>query len=314
MKALIISILLLFSLAASAQDKNSYRFAQTYVGYKASYLNHFGSQTVAPHLNQNLTIGGLHFWGKADFYVTFPVGLSTLGKESNYSYTEGVQTGGRWIPFGLSNKSPRLYLGAHWNNPSINSDAGAYYSQAGLGLETGIVLVVKKSWSVELGAHYTVANSFDYFTFRTASENVQIPNVGFDFGVKKYFDFTRSLEKESSQKFLAETYVEMKDKKHLNAWELAAGPSSSIPLTELGYLQGIDWLPNKPLIAINPDLSLGFYFHKPDMVVRAAYRPITKFTSGHDLAVQFKENRVPVKKVKKIIISSSSQTVSTDNF
>lgn len=68
-----------------------------------------------PSLMPRLTIGGIHFWGHADFYVTFPLSFLTLqdapaGIEELEVY-QGVETGMRLYPLKLQASRVSPFVG-----------------------------------------------------------------------------------------------------------------------------------------------------------------------------------------------------------
>lgn len=134
MKAICLTISLFVSLSLFAQSDQAYtqsyldkstRFAWLTYGGDLNFLTGGQTQLLSEGILQNtdfghtlmprLTIGGIHFWGHADFYVTFPLSFLTLqdmpqGLNSLEVY-QGVETGARLYPLRLKPKRLSPFLG-----------------------------------------------------------------------------------------------------------------------------------------------------------------------------------------------------------
>ncbi len=105
-------------------ERRTHRFAQTYVGleYEAvarGELYDPATGEAAPMEARGLgrlKIGALHFWGHADFYVSFPVlgHLLEGGAKVPHRHSPGILTGFRAYPWQLRTGGVRPYLGLAW--------------------------------------------------------------------------------------------------------------------------------------------------------------------------------------------------------
>ena len=108
MRTVVAILIFAFFGKAGVAQKDQYKFAQTYFGVQVDGL--VGTDT--PDFGSaRFLIGGTHFWQKADFYISIPLITRSLDGDDS-EYAEGVITGFRYIPFGLSRKGPRPFIGA----------------------------------------------------------------------------------------------------------------------------------------------------------------------------------------------------------
>ena len=108
----IISILLtLISLNGFCQ-KDRYRFAETYFGFEAEYVNETGSflhfndgtintEKLPSQITPRILIGGTHFWRHADFYISIPLSNLHFGGSDQVTLNNDVITGFRYLPLSL---------------------------------------------------------------------------------------------------------------------------------------------------------------------------------------------------------------------
>lgn len=297
-KALFTSFSLLILLPnAEAQERDRFRFAHSYLGLQTSWLTSSESEDPS-FLATRISMGGLHFWNRADFYVSFPVTSSNLMQDSEWKYQEGVITGGRLLPLAIRSSYPTPYVGLQWITPDFSMGNGPLINRSRLGLEAGFIWLRRKTWTVELGCHYTFQNKLDYYTGRTTTEALQLPIFGIDVGIKKHVDFTAGLSSEASKKFRAATTSKMKEDKTQNTWGIGIGPSASIGTSHIPFLEQYAWLPSKNGIGIHFDAGLSHYWSKPDMALRLSYRPTTKRVNAHNFQTTFKQQRIALEAFK----------------
>ena len=73
-------------------------------------------------LSPRVTRGGIHFWGHADFYVTFPLSFLSLQNKPDFfdqlSYSQGIETGMRVYPLKLQPQRVSPFVGISFRNLS----------------------------------------------------------------------------------------------------------------------------------------------------------------------------------------------------
>ncbi|HLP20385.1 MAG TPA: hypothetical protein VK174_08790, partial [Chitinophagales bacterium] len=146
--------LFLFCLANSqAQEDSVYsfkyldrstRFAWTTFGADLLVLgggksplegNSAGEISFGPTIIPRLTIGGVHFWGHGEFYVSFPLPfLSFQNKPEGFKeleYKQGIETGVRVYPLKLKLGKISPYLGASFRLLSYEHEEGGKFYNYG---------------------------------------------------------------------------------------------------------------------------------------------------------------------------------------
>lgn len=290
-------VLFIWVVSAKAQERDRYRFAHSYLGLQTSWLA--PSESGNPSFfTTRVSIGGMHFWNRADFYVSFPLTSSNLLANSDWKYHEGVITGGRYLPLGLSSKYPTPYVGLQWIGPSFSAGKGPTIDRSRLGLEAGFIWVKRKTWSIQLGCHATLQNQLDYYTSRSTTEALKLPAFAIDIGIKKHIDFTAGLSSEGSKKFRAATEIKMAEDKTENTWGIGIGPSASIGTSNIPFLEEYAWLPSKNGAGIHFDFGVSHYWSKPDLALRLSYRPSRKQIDAHGFNTTFKQQRISLEAFK----------------
>ncbi|MEL6654562.1 MAG: hypothetical protein AAFQ87_27555, partial [Bacteroidota bacterium] len=112
------------------EKQSRHRFAQLAFGADVRYLfmdgqsqylqtdGSVGEFSFGNVLEPRLTLSGLHFWGYAEFYVSFPlrgIQLST-NDEVAFSYSSSVETGGRFYPTQIQHGKLAPYIGLSFNS------------------------------------------------------------------------------------------------------------------------------------------------------------------------------------------------------
>ena len=81
----IIFLFLFISTLNGFSQKDRYHFAETYIGFGSEFVSENGrfshynkdgikqTSNISSVITPRILIGGTHFWGHADFYVSFPL-------------------------------------------------------------------------------------------------------------------------------------------------------------------------------------------------------------------------------------------------
>lgn len=271
----------------SQAQKNQHNFAQTYFGVQTDFMP--GSDYFNPLGALRFNIGGLHFWKHADFYVSFPI--TTLGP-SNPEYSEGVLTGGRYLPLALGKKSISPFIGAYWCTPSLVLNNGPELQKNNLGIEAGFYLLPGKSLTGELQARYNFGQSIEYPLPESQSLNLTMPEWTLSFSLKKYIDTTAGLSSEAGKKWVKERRQELTEEKKLNVFSAGIGLSANIQLSPFNFIDSDLGLPKQGPNTLFPDIALGYYFYQPDMGIRISYRPMNLANAGYESDYSFQQHRL----------------------
>lgn len=272
-----------------------FRFAELFTGADMSLLPagrvDDASRSLPGRALPRLTIGGLHFWGHADFAVTFPVGTAPRGQGAARSrLSTGIETRGRWYvrPLRTDGLSPFLGAGLGAVDLQLGDGPRTYrmqpMAQAGLAWRRGNVLV-EAGWSVRP----TLAES--YPVSRVTETVVRPPSQTVFVGVHRLFETTAGLAEPVRSGEWGRREAALRAAGRLSGPTLAIGASSPI-LTGSGARNR----DVRPFLAERPrgspmlDLGVGWHFDAPDMQVNLAWRQ-ARFTTSAFGFTQVNERR-----------------------
>lgn len=272
------------------EKQSRHRFAQLNfgIGYQSSfggssnYLDAFGVEQAfdLPNIHgAKLYIGGTHFWGHADIYVSFPL-FSTFPEvaDQDVFFTTGAETVFKYYPWRIQSNKLRPFVGValidffyQQNNTLQEFGEGMEYTQTRFPLMTGFTFN-KGPHLLELGLTYFYDNEKSYYISRTATTNLRTPPFFANISYRYLLDTTLSAEEtwESGRSKKVTEFL-AKDGK-LNNFFFGVGGSSAWWWGNSTYNDE-----NRPFIerystSILPEFSLGYYWHKPDLQVNLAYR------------------------------------------
>ncbi len=286
-------VIILISLSAKGQ-KDQYRFAQTYIG---AQFDGIGGSNASEFLAGRFIIGGTHFWQKADFYISIPIFTSRVNGDDQH-YSEGVITGFRYIPFGLSRKAPRPFVGAQWLTPELRLDNGPLFETSRFGLEAGLNIAFGSLYTLELSAHHVFNNEVNYSISRDENASIQTPDLGLSIALKKYFDTTANLSTDESKAYVKQRYDGFAEEGKLSTWNVAIGLSANVPLSDVPMLEQYPFMPNRPPLVVYPDVAMGYYFYRIDAGFRAAWRPMNLSDEAYGMDYSITQHRLSLEGFK----------------
>lgn len=280
-----------------------HRFAQTYLGVDLQYvpetgLTHSSSDHSLVGMPERflprLTIGGVHFWGHADFYVTFPIPPGGFERESQgvvSTFSTGIETGARLYPWRIEEGGLRPFVGISWGlvNYAQRDTGGGWgptlYRHRPL-LQAGLSWMIGPT-IVQAQGTYIPGTDVRYPLSRTEDASLTLPEAAFSIGVSYPFETTVGAEYAEKNGFLATIEEEMDSAGQLTTWMVGAGPSAAFTLRNSSYTtKEHRFLDNIPPSTPFPDLSLGYYFHTIDAAVNIAYRPISQYQEAYNLGLE----------------------------
>lgn len=256
-------------------------------GGTTDYLDGMGNDQTTDwrgNVTPRLTMGGIHFYGHADFYVTFPLNWISMGKEpgefSQFIHESGIETGIRIYPVPLKRKTIRPYVGASFRSLAFGFEpqnsgftkAFPLYERFIFPLQTGLTYTTKR-YLISVGAHYQTKKDIRYALSETQMGHVSFDPLSFQFGLLKYFDADAGARSTSGARELNARHQLLKENRGLSGMYLGIGPSTFLqtrtsPLVEnqFSHLSGDN------LNSFSFDISAGYYFHKPDLNIGLSYR------------------------------------------
>ncbi len=329
MKAIYLTLFLYLPLSLFAQSDQVYtqsyldkstRFAWFTYGGDINFLTGGQTQQLSEGILQNtdfghtlmprLTIGGIHFWGHADFYVTFPLSFLTLqdvpqGLNSLEVY-QGVETGARLYPLRLKPKRLSPFLGLSFRRirfaqePEDNRfDNGVpNYGRFIYPLQFGLTYTSDR-WHISASGYYNFQNTFDYYITPQATADVELNPLSFNLSLLRYIDSDRHMRTEKAVESINENYRTLREEGLLSAWFWGIGPSAALQRSRSPYLAAnFPFFYDDYAASVLPDLSLGRYFHKPDLSASLTYRTYGNTYEGFDNKIQTRRHSVGVESVK----------------
>lgn len=250
-----------------------HRFAQLNLGVEM-LGDPFSSSTF---LQPRLIIGGIHFWGHADLYLSIP-----LFQPQKPIVLPEIETGARIYPWAIQNGKARPFFGASFFPRTIKMDNGPSMHTLDLSLHMGVGYL--------MGDHLLSA-TLQFFpqdhrlypTIEGVRESMALPK--FYAGLRYTFllDGTLSAEKDwqsGRTAFLEDTLSKLG---RLDGWTFGIGVSSAFFMQtfEQEYLQS-PLLDRHRISSVFPEFSLGYYFDRPDLQLEMIYRGVKSKQEGYD--------------------------------
>jgi hypothetical protein len=284
--------------------EKSTKFAATTVGIDlfslsggtTSVLRQAGLESVdfGPQLSPRLSIGGIHFWGHADFYVAFPLNFLQMGYDpadlEELEFKEGIETGARIYPWAIKEGTLRPFLGVSFRTRSFSQRSDEYdylhdaprYEKVTYPIQAGITYT-GSSFLISAAAHYQQEDRFTYYTAPNVPIEVQAEPLSFQLSFVKYWDTDKSMRTKSGieQANLKHTVLEKENL--LSAWYFGIGPSASFQVGENEYfVENHAYLADETVITLTPDITFGRYFSTLDTNVGLSYRGFSATVEGFD--------------------------------
>lgn len=272
-------------------------FAKTYVELSTQFTNLFSGQTIVNSQIVNfknsetvqpfLNIGGIHFWGHADFYFSIPLSAPINLTESNninFKFNQSIVTGARFFPIAIKNNAIRPYLGASWSVLNIKGNEDQpFFTKNEITFDGGF-LYNFNDFMVRLGVNVYPDNKWNYPITKTISQEIKPPNWSTYFGLIYAFETSKSKNMEVENQKLNETPLVSSPTKNAiknRDWFLGIGPSTSFMIQNSEYNnKSYPYFNKKPISSTFFDISLGYHFNKLGLVSAVSYRNPTFTYNG----------------------------------
>ena len=261
------------------------QFSPSFMGKKLIGNNTIQSFENPASLNPYINIGGLHFWGHADFYISIPLTRIKLNKNDslNFNYNNSVVTGARFMPWAYKDKRIRPFIGASWAVINLNQNIDdqllkSSFSKNKILIDVGIVYG-KKNFMARLGVNYNLNNEWNYPISKTNFQTISTPNFTPYFGLIYSYESTRSKNMEKTNKILNEYATLSSPTMNVTEkgdWFVGIGPSTSFIISESKYNKEMNpFFTSKPISNTFFDIALGYQFNKVGIVTAISYRTPT---------------------------------------
>ena len=271
--------LVVLAAPAGAQESDAARrfsFAESYVGAAvaspvetAAVSGVVGEPGVTPAAQ--IAVGGLHFWGHADFYVRFglPAPGSYVGDRA-FENRATVETGARVYPLATRPGSVRPFVGASWTVEDVALGDGPTRAVHRLPVEAGLT-ARRGRMAVDAAVRYAPRADVDYPVSRTERGTVALPSWSATVGVRTFFETTAGHAASVASGRQADRERRMREAGTLSGWTVGLGPSSTIPLRDSPRNEGSFFVPRGDP-AVFPELGVGYYHDGLDAFANLAVR------------------------------------------
>lgn len=276
-------------------NPNKYRFAQTYIGLNTQITPSSGtlfyentSTSFPTMIIPRVTIGGLHFWGRLDFKMSFALarfGDLNLDDNTNLLFRPGGDFSARYYPWQIQYNRVRPFFGIALNQMTLGLErevGDRYDFHISSSALTGLSYA-SNNWQINIEAMILPFNKKDFYINRAIQETFELPRTYFSIGLVRYFDTTLSEEAlmESGQTTKIEAALNKENK--LNSISIGLAPSAAYFLTSPTYSTSDRVsLPNHK-INFNWDIGVGYLLDKANMHIGLSYRDYTSTVESYNL-------------------------------
>ena len=298
MKNFILSLVLLSSLKLSGQlyegNRSQHRFAQTYIGLNTLINPSSGklflsdqSQSFPTMVTPRFTIGGLHFWGRWDFKLNFPlaqIGDFSLNENTDLTFLTGGEFGARYYPWRIKYNKLRPFVGFMINEMSLGIKDEVHGDREDFFMSTNLVAglsYMSNDWQLNAEWNWMPQQSRTFYSPDLQSRTYELPANYFSFGIVKYFDGTLREEERKLNGETKKLEKKMRAQGKLNSFSIAIAPSGAYFL-KTPSMDGADRrsLP-KHKYKFNWDVGAGYLFHDAGMHVSFSYRGYTSTSESY---------------------------------
>ncbi|CAM1373709.1 hypothetical protein [Tenacibaculum xiamenense] len=296
-RILIFLLILLGGMHLRAQDnsnpfakKTRLNFAKTYYELGGSYVPSFTGEILSNSgresikhsgsFNTNLSWGGFHFWGHAEFFVSFPL-RQFHTNENTYNFKHVAVTGARFLPWAFREKKLRPYIGLNWS--AFDFQQGNDPINEGPKLEKNFSLVPNigilygyKNFAVRLGADFFLDNEWQYPISKNEFATIHTPKYSLNLSLLYYMESSADNKYENSEERW-NSYPTVSslgyNSNSFGDFFVGIGPSISFSLSQSEYLNDkYPYLEKRKSSESYFDIALGYQFNKLNMFTALSFR------------------------------------------
>lgn len=278
-----------------AEQKSQHRFAQTYVGFNAQVIPRSGRLMFQNQASQfpravipRFTIGGMHFWGKLDFNINFPLrsfGNTVLPQGGEIGFWTGADLSARYYPWRLMDGKFRPFAGVSFNTMRLSLE-GAALGERVEGFITSSLLgglsYTKHGWRINAELMFLPLNKRDFYSDRQVVHAFSLPRSYFSLGVVRTFDFTlREEEPKLSGKTKA-LEEQLLAKGKLNSFSMGIAANGAYFLNSPSFSEDLGSLPRHKG-SVNLEYGFGYLLHKQRLHFGLTYRNYSSNSTSYGL-------------------------------
>jgi len=257
-----------------------------------------------------ILLGGTHFWGYADFYVSIPVarlGSQTPPELKSVFYGEGVETGFRVFPWAIEQGKLRPFVGMAFKGAAfgqVNNEQNKPYKSVPSVAKTifpyqaGLVYASKK-FLLQAGVYYQRKSDYRYPISRTQYGDVKISPWSFNVGMSYWINTNGGLASKNGVNYMKNGVKKLAAKKRLDCWYFGIGPSGTFEITKSEYVKDkYPFLRQESPGTLIPDVTAGRYFHRLDMNVGLSHRRLRYGSGGYNARLNYNRRSVMLETYK----------------
>lgn len=308
LRSIIASLLIfgLFPVMAQNGDviirpKTRHRFAQSGFGIFnrviPAYVSSVNTNTFFPdgklhfpgYIQPVMSMSGMHFWGKIDFYIHIP--LSTIAlRSTKLHYNPGVETGVKYFLY----KTPYTsvvspFVGISFNSINFSHENGSQFNRVVYPMHVGLASIFKDRHYIELSLSYFRRHQFDYYFSRSEPVSIGHAPALFKVGYRFIIDTTLSAEDRHQSGKTAKIVEVYSRKGGLNSFTFGVGVSSAFDINQQNsFIDKHPFLGKQAGTGVFLELGLGYYHHDWDAHLNFSYRSSTKSHKGHRALFELK--------------------------
>lgn len=285
----------------SEREKKRLDFAKTYFEVGGNFSPSFtGKRLVndrvekfknAASMHQYLNWGAFHFWGHAEFYVSFPLTQVNFQKsnETDFKLTPYVVTGARYYPWAFQERKIRPYVGASWGSMEFQQknvdeeDEPLLSKDFMLIPETGVVYGYR-GFMLRLGLRYIHDHQWQYPLSKSTLSTIKTPKFDLQIGLNYSFESSRNEKPETKDRWNNYPRVSKigHDARRSGDLFIGIGPSLSFSLIRSSYNQiQLPHLKNRLASSNFFDIAIGYQFNRLGWFTALSFRNPTFETKGH---------------------------------
>ncbi len=305
MRSILFSLIILSCIRVSAQ-RDRYRFAESYLGLEIEFIQESGSYNYSNNdntvlesnlpssISPRIVMGGTHFWGLADFYISIPVHNFMLNDSKRISISNEVLTGFRLNPLRIDQKGFSPYLGIGFNSKELQLSLerldGPIYSNWQAYYEMGFSYRNKSNGLFEIGARYFPKSSYTNYINRSFNQELKLSPWSISLSYKKIVDFTKSYSTEGVKRYMKKIHEKAVKNDALDAWSFGIGLSALIPLEKTEFASRHAFFNDEIEGNLYPDLGVAYYKSNWDAAIRISFRPLKQEETAFGYTHQMKRN------------------------
>lgn len=312
----------IFSQEYLIEGRKRLNFAQTYFELGAQYypaFDAFSSATQAPNGYEqvrntattlaNLQIGGIHFWGHADFYISIPLAGLGQKRKDPFQLNESVVTGARLMPWTYRHGRITPYIGTAW--------AIRNYQQAGpdslqtplitkntLRFDAGLVYG-RPHFLFRMGVLAQTARTLAYPVNKTHFENIRLPALSPFVALAYTFESTKTKGMDAINQQLNAypgfSSPNLKNKA-TSGWFVGIGASTCWVLSVSARNVALyPFLNQRSVSRTYADVAMGYHFSGIGLATALSWRNIVYKQHGYGVEQNLRRNAIVFESYKFLL-------------